>query len=1838
MGAVEQYQEGDIIQLLPDETNVGSEGSRVIRVREPITLEKSLTIDLNGQRLELSNSSITLDEGVELVVTGSGKSGSKMTGGELNSSTELYKTIGVGTKNIKNAFLKIIENADVNGVENYGTVELETNGQVSQIAQLSGNFTLDTVLRNSLEVVLDFGRYGGNAARSSYDNPIWLTTGENFAISENSDVQINFRLCSTQALSWGKLLVDLWLKDDKAGNLLYLIKGTKVNELAEITSISDVSSGKTVITTEDNALILLKNEGVVYVGGDAANDDNSGYFIDSPVASMDKAVRLAKKAGKKIYLVGTVHVTGNQIWDIPEGFSFEYEDQVGKGSLAIVEEGGSLTLQNIELKGKGSIVSSSYPLIQVKRGGKLFIEDGAVLSGNYYKNKNGGAVYNEGGDVVMTGGTIENCLAYNGGAIYCEGGTLEIKGNSVLTKNYACEAGGAVMLANGAHMTLSGNAVISNNIVRENGMGYGGGIAVGGLYAETVETSPTLTMTGGTVQGNGVSQYGGGIFVQCNARAEISGGNIIGNDVDSGMYGGGGIYVNGGKNGVMYGGTMRDSGEYENGVLRLTNAVITGNNAINGGGGIAGCPTSNVSVLPADGAIVYGNTTKNKKNDDIYIATDLSGSSTNGIFADVSVSQYMSDGTPYHWKDENGKDVSMKELNKETVSYFSRLLQEKKTYIDLHTDASPKDTSKAAVYIKGNTSKTMGGGIGTNGTVIIGTSSTNIDVTAQKVWSDNGNEDKRPTQIRVWLLRKQQGADDSTYERIDDAYLEPDAEGNWGTAVFEDQPVSLNGVSYEYKVEEDTMGLDPAYQVAVTKDAGAENSWTIMNTYKRDLTGTAQVSATKSLEGRVLREGEFRFSLTPVSAVDADGTAITDLNAAQTVANAANGAIAFKNLSYTQAGTYTYSLKEESTDEAGVTTDPAVYTVTVVMADDGVSNTLHPTVTYSRDGAAVEAVTFVNTYREPTGTAQVVATKTLTGRDLKEGEFQFSLTPVSAVDADGTAITDLNAAQTVANAANGAIAFKNLSYTQAGTYTYSLKEESTDEAGVTTDPAVYTVTVVMADDGVSNTLHPTVTYSRDGAAVEAVTFVNTYREPTGTAQVVATKTLTGRDLKEGEFQFSLTPAGAVDVDGTEITDPNAAQTVANAANGTITFKNLSYTQAGTYTYTLKEEGKEEPGVTTDSAVYTVTVVMADDGVGDTLHPTVTYSKDGTVVETVTFVNAYRPADGSISLGATKAFDRALAGGEFRFVLQEVDAKGAALAGGVHMEAANDAKGAVQFDAIAYHEEGTHRYQVSETAGSDPTILSYDATVYTVTVTVKDVDAKLVATPDQTADKVVFTNSSTRVRIDKRDAESGASIPGAVLRVVERDPATGALGAVVEEWTTDGTPHELLGKLSKNGSYELIEVSAPDGYLPTGPVDFTVNENGETVVGGQATDTVVMLDTKNTVSVLKVDEQGAALSGAHLVIENAAGEAVDSWVSDGAPHVTRGLARGHYALSEVEAPSGYHVAEDVPFDITGAETQPVEVQMSDTKIPEKDKGLLTVTKHLHLDGVSCDIGLHEAVFYVALFSDEAKTHRVSDVKAITINDNSVGTATFENLGKGIYYLGETDENGLLMVSKIVNDQVIYYPEYDKSAKVELETRKDEKTAELTNVYLEVPSGFYLAGRLNITKKVLVGGEEGTSEDTFYARVFSDKALTVPASDVIALEMKGAGEASATVYDLPIGETLESSATYYVAETDESGTPLDPDEVTGYEISIDKKKVVLSADNSIQDVVITNDFVEEEETETSAEEGGTTPGSGSTAPKTGDETDYMRYLCYMLLSAGLFGAVAGQRRRKARRVKK
>ena len=446
---------------------------------------------------------------------------------------------------------------------------------------------------------------------------------------------------------------------------------------------------------------------------------------------------------------------------------------------------------------------------------------------------------------------------------------------------------------------------------------------------------------------------------------------------------------------------------------------------------------------------------------------------------------------------------------------------------------------------------------------------------------------------------------------------------------------------------------------------------------------------TKVLEGRKWADTDaFEFELSATS----DNNAPMPDPATVTVTNAdldkGKAAINFGKITYAEPGEYTYEVREVKGDAGGITYSKNVATFKV-------------TVTVNAKGelkADVEKISgeteFKNTYSVKPVEDQITATKTLTGRDLKDGEFSFELVEGDKVVAKGT------------NAADGTIAMDKITYDKPGTHTYTLREKLPNEAGlsngITYDKTNYNIKTSVIDNG-DGTLK--VTHALEGT--KPARFENKYNtapnESSVTDQITATKTLTGRDLKDGEFSFELVEGDDVVARGT------------NAADGKITMDKITYTAAGEHTYMLRETktGAIENGITYSTAEYTVVTIVKDNGDG-TLSVEHKLQND----EKATFENAYNvtPKDSSVTdkITATKVLDgRDLKEGEFSFELVEgEDAK-------VVATGTNAADGKITMSEITYNEPGKHTYKLREVPGDANNGITYDGKTYTIETTVTD---------------------------------------------------------------------------------------------------------------------------------------------------------------------------------------------------------------------------------------------------------------------------------------------------------------------------------------------------------------------------------------------------------------------------------------------------------------------------------------------------------------------------------------
>ena len=522
-------------------------------------------------------------------------------------------------------------------------------------------------------------------------------------------------------------------------------------------------------------------------------------------------------------------------------------------------------------------------------------------------------------------------------------------------------------------------------------------------------------------------------------------------------------------------------------------------------------------------------------------------------------------------------------------------------------------------------------------------------VSIQKTWVGGT---VRPDSLTVDLLR-----DGKTYKTVT-----LDAAAGYKADVV--VPAGVGDSVWSVSEANVPAGYTPTYGDAVTNSG----TLSITNTYSVSpvtVYGKESLFGHKTLTGRDLRAGEFSFQLK-----DASGKLV------QTVTNDESGNFPFDDLAFDEPGTYTYTVSEDTSSlPAGVSAVTAgPKSVTIVVTDNGDG-------TLSAD-VRKDALEFENSYEAGAAMVQLSFAKTLSGRPtaLTDGEFQFQLKDEQD-----------NVVATASNDAAGTVTFPRMAFGKAGTYTYKVSEVVGSAAGITYDADVRKVTIKVADDGEGYLVAET--------SVEGdTTFANTYKAapvPYGVTQdVKVSKTLTGRDLRAGEFEFELVENG------------NVVATASNDAEGNVNFDALEYDEAGTHTYVVREAKGSLGGVTYDASEHVVTVSVTDDGSGR-LSAKAT-SADGQIV----FKNAYSAAPTSITFGGTKVLTGAeLAAGQFAFQLKDAQ-------GNVVATATNAADGSLVFEPVSLDAAGEYHLTLSEVNDAQDNV-TYDDHVYQLDVTVAD---------------------------------------------------------------------------------------------------------------------------------------------------------------------------------------------------------------------------------------------------------------------------------------------------------------------------------------------------------------------------------------------------------------------------------------------------------------------------------------------------------------------------------------
>lgn len=270
----------------------------------------------------------------------------------------------------------------------------------------------------------------------------------------------------------------------------------------------------------------------------------------------------------------------------------------------------------------------------------------------------------------------------------------------------------------------------------------------------------------------------------------------------------------------------------------------------------------------------------------------------------------------------------------------------------------------------------------------------------------------------------------------------------------------------------------------------------------------------------------------------------------ETVGNTADGQVAFSELTFNKVGTYNYTVEELAGKDDAIVYDTMKAAVSITVTRDGdalVSTVVNPKDTIFNNKFVTPAKAAIQFSKE--------LTKAGVNQTLTANEFQFVLK-----DSAGHIV------ETVGNTADGRVAFSELHFDKAGTYTYTVEEVKGTNEDIVYDGMKATVWITVTRDG--DALVSTVANPKD-------TVFNNYVKEVqpAKAKFELTKVLTGRNLKDGEFSFVLK-----DDKG------NVIQTVTNNAQGNISFENIVYDKPGVYYYTVEEVKGNEADVVYDNMV------------------------------------------------------------------------------------------------------------------------------------------------------------------------------------------------------------------------------------------------------------------------------------------------------------------------------------------------------------------------------------------------------------------------------------------------------------------------------------------------------------------------------------------------------------------------------------------------------------------------------------------------------------------------------
>lgn len=593
--------------------------------------------------------------------------------------------------------------------------------------------------------------------------------------------------------------------------------------------------------------------------------------------------------------------------------------------------------------------------------------------------------------------------------------------------------------------------------------------------------------------------------------------------------------------------------------------------------------------------------------------------------------------------------------------------------------------------------------------------------------------------------------------------------------------------------------------------------------------------------------------------------------------------IGFGAIKFTAAGTYHYTVRETTASGDGWTCDNEPHEVTVKVTDKG-DGTLEAAV----EGSVAK---IANTYAVAPTTAAISVQKQLTGRDWMSGDaFTFALAAENGAP--------LPAATTVTATSADAVSFGAITYAKPGAYHYMVTEQAGSIPGVSYSAHAQHVTVLVTDNAAGK-LEAKAVYGTDA---QAAVFENTYTPEAATATFSFTKVLKNADIKDGVFNFELAAK-----DGAPLP---ASTNAVNDAQGTVTFGSITYTQPGTYAYTVKETVDASLPYAYDTTEKTVTVTVTDNPATGKLEAAVSYPA-GT-----TFTNTYKAASGETVIEAAKLVNGQApeASGLFSFTITAQD--GGALPAQTTVK---NVGGTVAFGPIVYDESifagaAAEAVPAEEAAATDEAAASATATGEAAT---SGTDAKATGTDGAASPKE--TAADTNAGTKPAATESASSSAGKADSAESADGKADAAGEVsaAADAATDATASSSSSAAAAKTSLvaetadaaETDAAGAPTAPVQVGPDGKRFMEYHYTIVEAKGNAAGYTYDPEAKVVTVRVVDNGdgtltATQTGTAPVFNN-------TYAAEGALEIT--------ATKVVEGPAQL-VADQFEFGLFEGDSQ------------------------------------------------------------------------------------------------------------------------------------------------------------------------------------------------------------------------------------------------------------------------------------------------------------------------------